>query len=201
MRNTLSGLLVLLVACGSDTPGPAPDFGDAPPLTPGDPVPTTTGVYAGHYEVPASAELAAAAQFPVDEVTWTVLGGVATLHYSLPVGLVGGKLDVNLTGPIAAGATELALTGENVAGTCVAAGTKITCREVFGDLGPLPISMPVVQDVAAREFTGPGTQRVAIANLFSSDPIGMVDFDLAVPAMDDHGDDDGGGDDDDDDDD
>ncbi len=184
MRNTLLGLLVTSLAACASNAAPAPQL---PPLQPTDPVPETTGNYAGHYLVPASSDLAAAATFTVDTVSWTVTGGVATLHYNLPIGLIGGRLAVDLSGPIAAGATQIELTGVNATGTCVAAGTAITCHEVFGDLGVLPISMPVVQTTAAKEFAGPASQRVAIANLFSSDPIGVVDFDLSAPVVDDHG--------------
>lgn len=187
MRNYLLGSVALwLVGCASDLstqPGPTP-AGPAP-TQPAEPVPTVTGSYLGHYTVPAPGDLAAAATFPPDQVDWTVTAGVATLHYNLPSGLVGGTVPVLLTGPVTPGAAEIQLTGDAGGGTCTAAGTRITCREEFGDLGELPISMTVVEKAAEREYAGPVADRVAIANRFSSDPIGIVEFDLSRPVVDD----------------
>ena len=179
----LGTLASCLAACATPASTPPQD----PALIPQDPLPVTTGSYRGHYTVPATPDIADAAIYPVDSVEWTVADGVATLHYNLPVGLVGGTIEVRISGPVGPGATSITLTGDTATGTCVAAGTQVTCHEEFGDLGALPISMTVVQDVAARDFAGPVASRVAVAHLFSSDPIGRVDFDLASPAVDDHG--------------
>jgi len=144
----------------------------------------TTGSFLGHYRVPAPPALAAAAQFSVSEVTWTVAGNTATLHYDLPTGLVGGDLSMTLSGPITAGSTTVQLTSALGAGACIAQGTQITCSEAFDNLGTLPISLAVVEQVAAIEYPGPVANRVAVATSFSSDPIGTVDFDLSSPADD-----------------
>ena len=163
----------------------------APDDDPTDPtVPSSTGSYLGAYRVPVSPELEAAATYPVDHVDWTVAGGVATLHYDLPVGLVGGELDVTLSGPVTPGAATITLTSLDGTGTCEADGTVVTCFEDFADLGPLPISMAVVEEVAAREYAGPVEDRRAVAVSFGSDPIGIVTFDLTTPGVDDHGGDD-----------
>jgi hypothetical protein len=79
------------------------------------------------------------------------------------------------------------LTGAVGIGSCVAAQTTITCQEHFSNLGVLPISMAVVEAVAATEYTGPVADRARVATVFSSDPIGIVDFDLQSPVVDDHG--------------
>lgn len=176
-----------LVACTEDAAPRTP----LPDPTPVDPIPMTTGEYEGHYRVPvADPALEAAARFPVPHVDWTVAGGVATLHYDLPVGLVGGVLDVTLTGAIAAGDRQVTLTGTDGTGVCVAAGTVITCHEQFTGLGALPISMRVVEQQAALEYAGPAADRTTVATLFDWDPIGIVDFDLTRPAPDDNGGDD-----------
>jgi hypothetical protein len=145
--------------------------------------------------VPTSPDLASAAIFSLPEVDWTILNGVVTLHYDLPVGLVGGDLPVTFSGPLASGATNAQLTGANGTSGCTASGTVVSCAEVFANLGTLPISMTVVQQTATTSFNGPVSSRVAVANLFSSDPIGTVSFDVSRPVTDGggHGGDGGGG--------
>lgn len=174
-------LSLALVACTDDA-GP----GDG-----ADPIPQQSGSFVGHYRVPVSAELEAAAIFPVPEVDWTVVGGVATLHYDLPVGLVGGVLDVTFTGAIEPGATTATLTSAAGTGTCTAVGSVISCLERFGNLGTLPISMRVVEQTAAAEYAGPVDDRRAVATIFGGpDPIGIVEFDVSQLAPDDGGSDD-----------
>ena len=188
-RAGLLGLLGLAALAAGCTDAAEP----LPPPVPVDPIPLQSGAFVGHYRVPVSAELVSAARYPVPHVDWTVVGGVATLHYDLPVGLVGGVLDVTFSGAIAAGATQATLTGPDGVGTCVAAGTVITCHEDFANLGALPISMRVVEQTAAVEYVGPVGDRTTVASLFGSDPIGIVDFDLSMPAPDDNGGGRGGG--------
>ena len=171
----LVATLALVAGCASDL------------QTSTDALPIVTGSYVGHYRVPTVPELAAAASFQVDHVDWTVVDGIATLHYDLPDGLVGGKLSIKLAGPISTNSPQATLSSEQGMGTCVAAGTTITCREEFADLGVLPISAALVEQVAAQQYTGPAADRLAVAGVFSSDPIGFVDFDLEAPVVDDHG--------------
>lgn len=173
--------LVTAIGCTTDEPaGPG-----APQL------PTATRVYAGRYLVPTvTPELEAAAVFPVAEIDWTVVGGVATLHYDLPVGLVGGVLDVTLTGPIDPDGTTATLTGEVGVGTCTAGTTGFACLETFTGLGTLPISMAVVEDTARVEYPSGVADRRAVASQFASDPIGIAEVDYGAPVVDDSG---GGG--------
>jgi hypothetical protein len=171
-------LAVMLVLCAV---GCATD-----PTTPGQDSLQTTGVFAGSYEVPTSLELAAAAQYPVDHVEWIVVDGNATLHYDLPLGLVGGKLDVTLTGRVEANGT-VALAGPVGVGSCFADARTITCREEFTGLGALPISVAVIEQLAATQYAGPVRDRVAVAAMFASEPIGIVVIDLAAPVIDDNG--------------
>jgi hypothetical protein len=193
MRITLFGLAALsFTGCAIDTPAPAESLQQSSVTS--QTIPTTTGSFIGSYVVPTSADLASAAIFSVPEVDWTVSSGIVTLHYELPVGLVGGLLPVTFSGPLASGATNAALTGANGTSGCTASGTVVSCSEVFTNLGTLPISMTVVQQTATATFSGPVSSRVAVANLFSSDPIGTVSFDVSKPAVDSGGHDgDGGG--------
>jgi hypothetical protein len=189
MRIFLFGLLVLsLVNCTF-----APAESERRSEVSNQPVPMTTGSFRGHYVVPAPASIADAATFVVSEVDWTVTAGTATLHYDLPVGLVGGEISVTFSGPIAANATTVRLTGTSGSGSCTASGTVIRCSENFGDLGPLPINQAIVEQTAATDYSGPVANRVAVANIFSSDPIGTVDLDTSLVSDDDHGGGGGGG--------
>jgi hypothetical protein len=174
----------LLVGCAAD--GSSSEVVD-PPLVPSAPMPAMTGSYVSTYRVPTTAELQAAALFPVDHADWIIANGVVTLDYKLPVGLVGGLVDVTLTGAITPGATTVELAGAQGIGHCVATATTIKCREEFANLGQLPISMAVVEQTAALEYAGPAADRVDVATVFSSDPIGIVELDLSKPFVDDHG--------------
>lgn len=170
-------LSTLLAACGSD-----PD-----PAGGGDPVPHANGDFPGVYIVPTIDDpaLAAAAVFPLDHVEWSVTGGIATLHYDLPPGLVGGDLDVTLTGPIEPGQRVVYLSGPVGTGVCTATGKLVSCREEFTGLGTLPISTDVIAQRAALEYPGPVDHRLEVASQFASDPIGVADFDLSMPLDDD----------------
>jgi len=196
MRSSLLGLVPFsLVGCLAAPAPEQPELTEQSQAVTGA-VPMTSGSFQGHYKVPAPADLASAATFAMLEVDWTVVNGVATLHYDLPLGLVGGDIPITVSGPIAAGATTVRLSSTNGTGTCTASGTKITCSEDLANLGTLPISTAIVQQVAAQDSISPVSNRTAVANIFSSDPIGTVDLDLSVPAPDDgghHGDDGGGG--------
>lgn len=185
MRAIMLGLLVISVGCG----GSGPPGGDDDPIVPADPLPTTSGTFVGNYRVPVAdaPELEAAASYPVAEVHWTLVGNTVTLDYHLPDGLVGGLIGIDLSGPLAAGATQSDLAGDLAIGTCVAKAQIVTCAEDFGDLGVLPISMAVVDQAAAREYTGPVADRRAVAQRFSTDPIGILEIDFARPVVDDHG--------------
>ena len=196
MRITLFGLAALsFTGCAIDTPAPSESL-DQSSVT-SHTIPTTSGSFVGSYVVPTSSDLASAAIFAVPEVDWTLLNGVVTLHYDLPVGLVGGLLSVSFSGPLTSGATSAQLTGGNGTSGCTASGTVVTCGETFTNLGTLPISMTVVQQTSTQTFAGPVSSRVAVAQIFSSDPIGTVSFDVTRPAADGggggHGGDGGGG--------
>jgi uncharacterized membrane protein YgcG len=172
---------LLFVGCVSSPGGPpGQDTSPGQPLT--TLLPTATGSYLGRYVVPTSSDLAAAASFAVSEVDWLVTGGAVTVEYALPVGLVGGTLRVSLGGSLPASASMAALSGVAGTGTCTATfSTIVTCSEALSDLGPLPISMDVVRQSASSGYAGPVADRVAVANVFSSDPIGVLEIDLDAP--------------------
>ena len=181
MRSFFFGALAVVAAACSSSNDPTD------PLVPADPIPSTSGSFAARYVVPTDdPALAQAAVFPVDHVDWAVVGGAVTMHYPLPPGLVGGDLDVTFDGFLPAGSTRIAIAGAQGTGSCVAAGTTVSCFEVFGDLGTLPISMAVVEEIAAQEYAGPVVHRAAIATVFGTDPVGIVEIDFSSPVVEDN---------------
>ena len=187
MRNfLLHGLVVSsLLGCSLSEPASSeqPQLARTPATAT---MPTANGSWVGHYVVPAPSSLSAAATFNVPEVEWEFLNGVATIHYDLPVGLVGGPVSVSLSGPMSSGATGIQLTTGSGTGSCTAQGNIVTCSETFGDLGNLPMNPTVVQQTATLDSVTPAS-RMQVANLFGADPIGTVSFDLTQPADDDGG--------------
>lgn len=168
-------IALLAAACTTDDAGtPSGDDGS-------DVVPLETGAYAGTYSVPTTdAALQAAATFAVDRVRWDFEDGQVDLHYDLPIGLVGGQVSVHLDGDAAVGALTIALSGTVGTGSCTAAGTLVTCREDLTSLGAMPISIEIVAQ-HATDYAGPVSDRISIANIFGSDPIGVITFDTATP--------------------
>jgi hypothetical protein len=148
-----------------------------------DPVPLQSGDFRGKYVVPTVTDpaLAQAAVFFVDHVEWSVAAGVVTLRYDLPLGLVGGTVDVRLSGSIEPGQTVVHVSGAAGTGVCTASGTAVSCREEFTNLGVLPVSIDVVAQRAAIEYAGPVDHRLQVASEFASDPIGVVEFDVEIP--------------------
>ena len=147
------------------------------------PLPTTSGSYLGRYVVPTSSDLVAAAVFQVKQVNWLVVDSVVTIEYPLPIGLVGGSLRVSLAGTLGGHDVPLALSGRPGTGSCTGTAQTITCQETIPNLGVLPISMDVVKQTASAEYAGPVSDRVAVATIFSSDPIGFVEIDLQSPVI------------------
>jgi hypothetical protein len=180
------------IGCVTDDATSVERLSQQPISLAGTPIPAATGSFIGRYVVPAPSNLASAASFAVPEVEWTVASGVATLHYDLPVGLVGGDVSVTLTGPVVPGAASMQLTSGAGTGSCTAEGTVITCSEAFTSLGAMPVSSTVVQLTALRDHVSPAS-RMQVAGFFGTDPIGTVAFDISKISDDDDDDDDGGG--------
>jgi len=192
MRIILSGLVVSsLIGCTTSDPV---QLDQQTQLIGTTPMPAASGSWVGHYRVPAPNSLSTAATFDVSDVDWSVVAGVATLHYDLPVGLVGGDVSVSLSGALTTGATTVTLTAGSGTGSCTAQGNIVTCSENFDNLGALPVNPTVVQQTATQDSVAPA-DRMAVANLFGVDPIGTVTFDLSQAAEDedDHGGHGGGG--------
>lgn len=161
----------LAAGCATDDTSP----------TPTDTLPTTSGSYAGRYVVPTTPELAAAGTFEVARIDWRVTGnGVVHFSYDLPVGLVGGTVSIDMQGTVGSGD----FTGDRGTATCTVAKSIVTCNEQLANLGDLPLDDQLVEARAAAEYAGPAADRVQVANVFSSDPIGIASFDLTQPVDD-----------------
>ncbi len=153
-----------------------PSVGYAPPAT---------GSYAGVYVVPiVKPELAAAATFPTPEVKWTLHpNGTATLDYDLPVGLVGGKVGVEFTGPVDVPGMKAHLTGRAGTADCTWQTGKLECHEVMRGILPLSPDMNLVRERAQAEYAGPLQHRLDVVGTFGTDPIGVVFFDPSTPGV------------------
>jgi hypothetical protein len=184
--------LIALFFCGCAVETPEQSESQVESAVTSQTIPTSSGSFLGRYVVPTTADLADAANFAVPEVDWTVTAGTVTLHYDLPVGLVGGSVPITLTGTVTTGATTVSLSSTSGTGTCTASGSIVTCGESLANLGALPIDMTVVQQTAISDGISV-TSRTAVANLFPADPIGTVSLDLSQPAIDSSGRGGGGG--------
>ncbi len=128
------------------------------------------------YEVPiVTAELADVAIFPVAEVHYGPRDGVMRLEYDLPAELVGIATPVEFEGPLE---PPFELVGEAGTASCSESDGAVVCNE----------SLPgvVVDPEAVRAlFAGRGMaaaeidRRVSVSTQFSSDPLGILRFDIA----------------------
>jgi len=155
---------------------------DAPDGTSAQPLPLTSGSYVGRYAVPMSPALTVAGTFDVPRVDWTVNAGIARLDYDLPEGLVGGKLSIEFSGALESGETAVVLTSEHGTASCTMTGSLVSCSEQLVALGSLPLSTAVIEQRATVEYAGPVADRLAVAQVFGSDPIGIVTFDVSRAA-------------------
>jgi hypothetical protein len=183
-------LALLACACGAKAPSSA-SAGGASGGVAGSPGTSAAGSataggpgvgtrFAGSYEVPVDPALAAAAVFPLAELEWTVNGSDARLAYSLPPELVGKELRVDFSGTLAADNTAQ-LTGEAGTADCAIAATEVVCQEQMPGLLPLEPDLAVVEKLAQASYAGNAADRVAVAQLFGADPIGIARVHLAEP--------------------
>jgi hypothetical protein len=129
-----------------------------------------------------SVELAGAATFDVTELTWSVVGGVATLAYNLPRALVGTIVHVVFTGPFDPATGHATLTGAAGTADCTVSALAIVCNEHMQGLVPLATNMAVVEKLAVS-YPGPAADRLTVATQFAGDPIGIATLDLTRPGV------------------
>jgi hypothetical protein len=154
---------LLLVACGAAVPAVSSQSTESAQVP-------ATGVYSGTYSVPVSSELAASAIYEVDEITWSLSAGTATLSYKLPVELLGKSQHVSFSGPFGTSGT---LYGEAGSAVCTTADRTITCREDMHALMPIEHDLERVAELAPTSLS---SERVSVTRVFISDPIGIASF-------------------------
>lgn len=159
---------------GSTSPNGAVGGGNTTP---------TNASFGGSYEVPVPPELAAAAIFDVPEINWVVVDGVATLSYNLPRALVGKATRLSFSGPFDAASGLATLSGPAGTSQCVVSATNIVCSETMQGLLPLNPNLTVVEALAGVGYAGPAADRIAVANRFAGDPIGVARIDLSRPGV------------------
>lgn len=168
-RSLLFVVALLSSACGSEAePGGA---GSSPSNT----ASTASGKFSGTYEVPTAPELADAARFPIDGISWSNDGRAASLDYDLPKALVGEKLRVSFSGSVTGRTAQL--TGEAGTAECDLSQAQVVCRETMRGLLPLEPDLSVVEQLAPE---GAAQARVDVARTFSADPIGIATIDLTT---------------------
>jgi hypothetical protein len=199
MRIATFGFVIIsissLIGCAVEAPDGASDEASveqAATTASSNPLPMTSGSFQGKYNVPAPSSLSDASTFTMAEVDWTIVSGVVTLHYDLPVGLVGGDVSVSLTAPLTSGTASDTLSGTAGSGTCTCSGSVVSCSESLGGIGQMPVSTAVVQSTASANKV-PVSDAVAVANRFGNDPIGTVSFDMSKPSTESGGGHGGGG--------
>ena len=127
------------------------------------------------YSVPVPPELEPYASYPLEGVSLCRLDGGLELGYSLPALLLGKKTRVSFQGGLNAATGTYELSGADGTASCSIAEGQWICHEAFVGL---------VVDLAevAKETEGldpvEAEARLKVAELFSIDPIGILDFSL-----------------------
>ncbi len=136
--------------------------------------PTLAGVPAqlegpGVYTVPAAPGVA----FALGRVSVAQADGDVSLYYELPADLVGRKQDVALKGAPDS-ATMVRLSGHAGTSTCTVAAALLRCEEHLSGVD--------VDVDAVRAALAPGDPRLAAAEAFAVDPIGVLSLPLPAAA-------------------
>jgi hypothetical protein len=179
MRRSWKALVASLLACACSSSTSEPATSDEGAQG------TPAAVhFSGTYEVPTPPNLSAAARYAVEGITWSVEGQSAALDYDLPKELVGSALRVSFAGSLdTAGSAQLM--GEAGTADCTVSAAEVVCHEVMRGLLPLEPDIDVVERLAAKTYAGAAQDRIDVARLFSTDPIGIVTIDLSSGKADD----------------
>src|SRR5262249_59454310 len=100
------------------------------------------------------------------------------LHYYLPAGLVGGEIEVTMTGAVPNQMTSsYNLSGPLGTTTCaVRNSTWLSCSASYTGLPALPIDIEVVRSTAAAHGDDID-HRQGVSAIYGRDPEGTLDFD------------------------
>jgi hypothetical protein len=184
---TGAAALALGIACGgtdavgaSQTTSGAPQSGDGTSESSeesrgGMPSMPEPGVYQGRYVVPVPEDLAAYAQYEIEQIEIRIREGEMELRYRMPVLLVGNSRDVSFRGDANA-AGNYSLEGDNGSATCgVRDGGFFRCDEALRDMEP--DAQKIAEALSALPEPEASGRR-AVSDRFAIDPIGVLSFDM-----------------------
>lgn len=155
---------------------PAPDLSTFPECVPdGQVEPPHMDVMGAVYSVPVPAQLEPFASYLVEDVSLCRLSGGIELGYSLPALLVGKKTRVSFTGPFDATTGTYELSSVDGTASCELTGDAWSCLEHFSGL---EVDLEEVAEEAEGLSQQEAAARLQVAQLFSGDPIGILDFTL-----------------------
>ena len=125
--------------------------------------------FGGIYFVPEQTDVST---YPVFESTWTRNGDRVGLFYNLPRMLTGDSTRVAMTGTAAG--TTATLSGPLGTATCEldATGLPISCLEEFVGI---TVDLDRVRREAERDDPGRVAERIAVAEQFENEPIGVIE--------------------------
>jgi len=131
------------------------------------------------YRVPVPESLSAWATYPVEEVELEREGRRVEISYPFPRWLIGESEKVLLEGVYSDGAEGFEVTADQGSGTCTHTGSRLVCTET---LPGLEVDREKARErmldagLAAEEIE----QRLQVTRVFESDPIGILEFELAL---------------------
>jgi hypothetical protein len=161
-----------LLGCDDHSSGPLDNAGGAA----GSPTEHATGN--ATYRVPVEAELAPFATYPLDRVRFEVEEDQVRIRYAFPRWLSGVSAGVVLEGNYAEDVTSFDVTaGDLGSGSCTRTGASFECHE---DLPGLDVDREGAAErmLDAELPSAEVEQRLRVTDVFSTDPIGILAFDL-----------------------
>ena len=165
-------------AAGTGSGGAGPDLTSLPVCVPDgqpEPEPPHTDITGAVYSVPVPASLEPYASYPIGDVSLCRTAGGIELGYSLPALLVGKKTRVSFAGGFDPTTGTYELSSEDGTASCDPGTGSWSCLERFVGL---EIDLTEVAAEAAALGPQEAAARLEVAQLFSGDPIGVLDFDL-----------------------
>lgn len=155
---------------------PGPDLSMFPACVPdGQVEPPHMDIAGAIYSVPVPAELEPFASYSVEDVSLCRLGSGIELGYSLPALLVGKKTRVAFAGTYDSANGTYELSSADGTASCELAGEAWSCLEHFTGI---EVDLEEVAEEAEDLSQQEAAARLDVAEQFSGDPIGILDFTL-----------------------
>ena len=130
------------------------------------------------YRVPVPQELAAWATYPIDRVEIEQDDRRIEIRYEFPRWLNGVGADIVLEAANAADSTSFDVTASELgSGTCTRAGARFECSEFLPGIA-VDRGMARKHMLESNLAGGEIEQRLRVTDLFATDPIGVLEFEL-----------------------